>query len=79
MEKDKYREKNEALILHIVQQTNGLLCSLDEAVSKLIYIDKKQKLRMPWNCDLTIGSKFAIKTSAIIYVRIYSKLKLWRT
>lgn len=52
-----------------MKQTNGILFGLDEAVSKLIYIDKMKRRRVPWNCDLTIGSKLAIKISAYIYVR----------
>lgn len=70
MAKDKIREKSEELILEIVKNTNGVLCSLEEAVSKLIYIDKKHRRRMPWNCDLTIGSKLAIKISTFIYVSV---------
>lgn len=68
--KDKIRQKNEELIIDIVKQTNGTLCSLDEAVSKLIYVDKMQRKRVPWQCDLTIGSNVAIKISAYIYVSI---------
>lgn len=66
--KDKIQQQSEAVILDIVKQTNGVLCGLDEAASKLIYFDKKKKRRVPWNCDLTISSKLAIKISAYIYV-----------
>lgn len=66
--KDKIQEKSENLIKEIVLQTDGVLCSLDEAIAKLIYVDKKSRKRMPWNCDLTFGSQMAIKISAYIYV-----------
>lgn len=72
IEKDSTKEKSEALIMDIVKQTNGSLCNLDEAVVKLMYVDKKQKRRMPWNCDLTFGTAFTIKIAAYIYVRVTS-------
>lgn len=68
--KDPNREKGETLIKEIVLQTNGVLCSFDEAMPKLMYMEKKQKRRMPWNCDLTIGSNVSIKIAAYIYVSI---------
>lgn len=68
MEKDRIKEKSEALIMDIVKQANGSLCSLDEAVAKLMYVDKKQRRRMPWNCDLTFGTMFTIKIAGYIYV-----------
>lgn len=70
MEKDSTKEKSEALIMDIVKQSNGSLCNLDEAVVKLLYVDKKQRRRMPWNCDLTFGTTLTIKIAAYIYVRI---------
>lgn len=73
-EKDPIREKNEALIMDIVKQTNGSLCNLDEVVAKLVYVDKKQRRRMPWNCDLTFGTTLTIKIAAYIYVRCISFL-----
>lgn len=66
--KDKKQEQSEKLILQIVMETDGVLCSIDEAVAKFIYIDKKQRKRVPWKCDLTFGTHFAIKISAYIYV-----------
>lgn len=84
LEKDSTKEKSEALIMDIVKQTNGSLCNLDEAVVKLMYVDKKQKRRMPWNVDLTFGTALTIKIAAYIYVRliscsIFSELILHRT
>lgn len=60
--------------MKIVQSTDGALCGLDEAVYKQIYMDKKQRRRVPWNCDLTIGSKLSVKISAYIYVSMQHNL-----
>lgn len=70
VEKDSTKEKSEALIMDIVKQTNGSLCNLDEAVAKLMYVDKKERRRVPWNCDLTFGTTLTIKIAAYIYVRL---------
>lgn len=66
--KDKMQERSEQLIMNIVTQSDSVLCSIDEATAKLIYVDKKQRRRVPWKVDLTIGSDLAIKVSAFIYV-----------
>lgn len=71
MQKDKIKEKSEGLIMDIVKQANGSLCNLDEAVAKLMFVDKKQRRRMPWNCDLTFGTTFTIKIAAYIYVSFF--------
>lgn len=70
--KDKIQEKAENLIKDIVVNTDGILCSIDDAASKLSYVDKKSRKRMPWNCDLTIGSLLTIKISAYIYVSSFA-------
>lgn len=64
------QERCEKLIKEIVMQSDGVLCNIDEAVAKLIYVDKKQRKRMPWKCDLTLGTQLAIKIAAYIYVSI---------
>lgn len=62
------QQESERLILQIVEQSDGILCSIDEAAEKLTYVDKKQRRRVPWKTDLTIGSNLSIKISAFIYV-----------
>ncbi|XP_055297280.1 X-ray repair cross-complementing protein 5 [Sitodiplosis mosellana] len=79
MGKDKVQEHSERLIKQIVMQSDGVLCSIDEAAAKLIYVDKKQRRRVPWKVDLTIGSNLAIKVSAFIYVRNDKELGDWKT
>lgn len=69
IDKNSTQERSERLIKQIVMDTDGALCSIDDAFSKLIYVDKRQRRRVPWKADLTIGSVFSIKISAFIYVR----------
>lgn len=78
VEKDVVREKNEAIIMNIVKQSNGLLCSLDEAAAKLMYVDQKQRRSMPWNCDLEIGSHVTVKIATYIYIEDKSELSTWK-
>lgn len=52
----------------IVDETDGILCSFDDIMPKLIVWEKKQKRRMAWKSDLEIGSKIRIKIAAYIYV-----------
>lgn len=67
-QKSKERKTGEQLIKEIVGNSNGILCSFDEAMSKLIYLDKRHRRRVPWNADFTIGTKLTIKVAAFIYV-----------
>lgn len=66
--KNNLRKKGESLITDIVDQTNGSLCSFNEAIPQLVYFDKKQRRRVPWNCDLDIGTNLQIKIAAYIFV-----------
>lgn len=69
-EKTKNRQKGESLIKTILCESNGVLCSFEEAMVKLLYLEKRNKRRLPWNADLTIGSTFSIKIAAYIYVSV---------
>lgn len=66
--KDEITKKSEALIMDIVKQSDGILCSLDEAAARLMYVDNQHRRRVPWNCDLLFGTTFAVKIAAYIYV-----------
>lgn len=68
MAKDRVREKNEKVLNDLIEQCDGVMWSFSEAIPQLIYFDKKQRRRMPWNCDLEIGQSFFIKIAAYIYV-----------
>lgn len=69
-QKTKNRENGESIIKKILSETDGVLCSFEEAMAKLIYLEKRNKRRVPWNTDLTIGSKFSIKIAAFISVSV---------
>lgn len=50
-------------------QTNGVLCTFNEAIQQLIFFENKQRRRVPWNCDLEIGTKLRFPIAAYIMVR----------
>lgn len=67
---DTVADRSRALMSQIIDQTNGIFCTFDEIMPKLVVWEKKQKRRMAWKCDLEIGSKIRIKIAAYIYVNI---------
>lgn len=56
--------------MEIVSQGNGYLMDISEAAENMNYVDKKQRVRRPFNADLSIGSHLTLKVSAYIYVSI---------
>lgn len=66
--KDKVRKKSEAVFVELAERCDGVLCSFSGAIPQLVYFDKKNRRRMPWNCDLEIGQNFVIKIAAYIFV-----------
>lgn len=68
-EDEQDADRNLAPMRKIVEETDGILCSFDDIMPKLIVWEKKQKRRVAWKSDLEIGSKIRIKISAYIYVR----------
>lgn len=70
-QKSKNRETGQSLIKQILCESNGVLCSFEEAMAKLIYLEKRNKRRVPWNVDLTIGSLFSVKIAAYISVSVF--------
>lgn len=69
-QKTKNRDKNECLIKKILCESNGVLCSFEDAMAKLIYLEKRTKRRVPWNAELTVGNQFSIKIAAYISVSV---------
>lgn len=67
--KIRTRVKGENLITQIIERADGTLQNLNEAVSRLVYAEKNQKRRTACNCDLTFGTKLAIKVAIYVYVR----------
>lgn len=66
--KNSARKKSESIFMELIERCDGTLCSFSEALPQLVYFDKKQRRRVPWNCDLEIGQNFGIKIAAYIYV-----------
>lgn len=66
--KDKVREKSEAILRELLERSDGALCCFTDAIPQLVYYDKKQRRRVPWNCDLEVGQRFSIKIAAYIFV-----------
>lgn len=66
--KNSARKKSESIFMELIERCDGTLCSFSEALPQLVYFDKKQRRRIPWNCDLEIGQDFGIKIAAYIYV-----------
>lgn len=76
--KDKTRQKSESTLTKLIDQCDGTLCGFSEALPQLVYFDKKQRRRVPWNSDLEIGQNYAIKIAAYIFVsEIYNQSFDW--
>lgn len=67
---DTEADRNRALMSKIIDETNGVFCTFDDIMPKLVLWEKKHKRRMAWKCDLEIGSKISIPIAAYIYVNI---------
>lgn len=71
-----FKQYTNIWLLILYSQSNGVLCSFEQALVQLIYFEKKKQRSMPWNADLQIGSELKIKVSAYINVNNYhSRLK----
>lgn len=62
------QESSQKLVTKIITESNGALCSFEQALVQLIYFEKKKQRSMPWKVDLQIGSALKIKVSAFINV-----------
>lgn len=60
--------KSERAIKRILNQSDGILCSFDEALPQLMHIDQKTRNRRALNFDFEFGTQLTIKVSAYIYV-----------
>lgn len=72
-ETPKQQQGNDLIMQIIDRITNGLLCSLDEAVIKLAEVDKKRRKVNAGNYNLSFG-KFDIEITAYVHVRISMQL-----
>lgn len=60
--------RSEKAIKEILNQSDGILCSFDEALPQLMHIDQKRRRRSTLNFDFEFGTLLTIKVSAYIYV-----------
>jgi len=61
--------ENEQLIVRISHETDGSMCSLDEAVAIFLYKNKKGKKPFPWKVVLEIGPDIRISITGYVMVR----------
>lgn len=77
-ENPKQQQSNDLIMQFIDRITNGVLCSLDEAVIKLAEIDKKRRNFNARHYNLSFEklnfSKFHIELTAYVHVRIFKQL-----
>lgn len=59
----------EAVVTDMAAKCDGLLCSLDEAMSQLLFFEAETRNRTNWNVHLEIGPKLKIPISGRIMVQ----------
>eukprot|EP00092_Neocalanus_flemingeri_P029149 GFUD01031637.1.p1 GENE.GFUD01031637.1~~GFUD01031637.1.p1 ORF type:complete len:539 (-),score=144.69 GFUD01031637.1:43-1659(-) len=63
------QKANEELVGQLVQETDGMMCSLDLAIQTFLYKNKKGKKPFPWKVCLSIGRDIKINTTGYVLVR----------
>jgi len=63
------QKANEELIGQLVQETDGMMCSLDLAIQTFLYKNKKGKKPFPWKVCFSIGPDIKINTTGYVLVR----------
>lgn len=66
--KSSTQSSSQQLFSQVIEQTNGVLCHIERAEAQLLTFQKKHTRSVPWNVDLTIGSKLKIGVSAYKHV-----------
>jgi len=67
--KTAVQKANEDIIGQLVQETDGMICSLDLAIESFLYKNKKGKKPTPWKVCFTIGPDIKINTCGYVYLR----------
>jgi len=65
----KVQKTNEELIGQLVNETEGMMCSLDLAISTFLYKSKKGKKPFPFKVALEIGPDIKISTTGYVKIR----------
>jgi len=63
------QKTNEELVGQLVQETDGMMCSLDLAIQTFLYKNKKGKRPFPWKICFSIGPDIKINTTGYVMVR----------
>ena len=71
------QKANEEIIGQLVQETEGMICSLELAIQTFLYKNKKGKKGTPWKVCFTIGPDIKINTCGYVYVR-REQPKTWK-
>jgi len=71
------QKANEEIVGQLVQETDGMICSLDLAIQTFLYKNKKGKKGTPWKVCFTIGPDIKINTCGYVYVR-REQPKTWK-
>lgn len=77
--KSSTQSSSQQLFSQVIEQANGVLCHIERAEAQLLVFQKKQTRSMPWNVELTIGSKLKIGVSAYKHVEEEKMIASFKT
>jgi len=63
------QRENEALVGRLVAETDGLVCSLEDALAAFLFRNKKGKTSMPWKAVLEVGPEVRVPVTGFVRVR----------
>lgn len=63
IKKSQTQIEGENLIGKIVNETDGIICTFEQAMSQLMYFEKSTAKPMPWNVQMSIGNDIKIPVS----------------
>ena len=63
------QRQNEELVARLVHETDGMICTLEEALATFLFKSKKKLKPTPWKVDFEVGPDIRITTSGFIRLR----------
>merc|ERR1719234_583677 len=63
------QRQNEELVARLVHETDGMICTLEEALATFLFKSKKKQKATPWKVDFEVGPDIRITTSGFIRLR----------
>lgn len=75
--KTPYQKANEAILSNLVNESEGVQCSIEDAMATFINHERRKKKPFPWKVAMEIGPNISINTVGYIQVisRIFLKCK----